>query len=157
MTERSRHGLHLVRGADAPTASQNSTAPPNALERPLLRLRQQSVVLAIGGSLNADTAGRLRLFLSMFTDRGGPSELVLNLAEVFAVDEDGMAPIIEAEEMMRLRMASLRLSSLSAAVSRFLDDARHGSSLTMGLQPSPDGGPAGAALDDDGRPDPRQA
>jgi len=155
MTGRSRHGLYAVRGADAPAASLNSTVPPDALERPALRLDQQSVVLAIGGRLNTDTAGRLRLFLSMFTDGGGPSELVLDLAEVFAVDEDGMAPIIEAEEAMRLRMASLRLASVSASVACFLDDARHGRSLTAGLPPSPDGGPAGAELDD-GRPDPGQ-
>jgi len=153
MTGRSRRGLYVVRGADAPTASQNSVVPPNGLERPLLSLRQQSVVLAIGGNLNADTAGRLRLFLSMFTDGGGPSELVLDLAEVFAVDEEGMAPIIEAEEAMRLRMASLLLASVSAAVACFLDDVRHGRSLTAALPPSQDGGPPGAELDD-GCPDP---
>ena len=156
MTGRSRHGLYLVRGAGTSDRATEQHGPPNALERPLLSLRQQSVVLAIGGNLNADTAGRLRLFLSMFTAGGGPSELVLDLAEVFAVDEDGMAPIIEAEEMMRLRMASLRLASVSASVACFLDDVRHGRSLSAG-QPSPDGRPAGAAMDDDGRPDPRQA
>jgi anti-anti-sigma regulatory factor len=154
MTGQSRHGLYVVRGADAP-AAQNSAAAPDAFEHRLLRVHQLSVVLAIGGSLNADTAGRLRLFLSMFTDGGGPAELVLDLAEVFAVDEDGMAPIIEAEEAMRLRMASLRLASVSASVACFLDDFRHGRSLTAELPPSPDGGPVGAALDD-GRPDPGQ-
>jgi anti-anti-sigma regulatory factor len=155
MTGQSRHGLYVVRGAYAPTAPQNNTIPPDPLKRPLLSLHQQSVGLAIGGSLKADTAGRLRMFLSMFTDGGGPSVLVLDLAEVSAVNEDGMAPIVEAEEAMRLRMASLRLASVSASVACFLDDVRHCRSLTAGLQPSPDGGPAEAALDD-GRPDPGQ-
>ncbi|MEX5717119.1 STAS domain-containing protein [Geodermatophilus maliterrae] len=98
--------------------------PEDCPERLVLSLRQQSVVLRIGGQLNADTAGRLRLFLSMFTVDGGPEELVLDLAGVHAVDEDGMAPVHEADDWMRLRQASLRLASVSPAVAAHLRDAR---------------------------------
>jgi hypothetical protein len=38
------------------------------------------------------------------------------LTDVLAVAEDGMVPVFEAEEAMRLRMASLRLASGSASV-----------------------------------------
>jgi anti-anti-sigma regulatory factor len=49
---------------------------------------------------------------------------VLDLSDVCAVDGDGMAPILEAEEVLSLRAASLRLASVSAAVAQSLDDAR---------------------------------
>jgi anti-anti-sigma regulatory factor len=118
MTGRARNRLHLVEDGDAQAAKPNTPVLPDVPGRPLLSLRQQSVVLAIGGRLNADTAGRLRMFLSMFTVAGGPQELVLDLSDVFAVDEDGMAPVFEAEEAMRPRMACLRLASESASVCR---------------------------------------
>src|SRR3954468_18147295 len=119
MTGRSRHGLHVVRDGDAP--DQASVPRPR---EPLLSLHQRSVVLAIGGRLDADTAGRLRMFLSMFSGEGGPRGLGLDLSDVFSVDEEGMAPVFEAEEAMRLRAASLRLAGVSAAVALYLDDVR---------------------------------
>jgi len=145
MTGRARHGLHLVRDGDAQPAEQVTPVLPDAPERPFLTLHEDSVELAIGGRLNADTAGRLRMFLSMFTVVGGPRELVLDLSEAFAVDEDGMAPIFEAEEVMRLRRASLRLAPVSTSVAQFLDDVRHGRTLTTGEPPEPDGRPGGPA------------
>jgi hypothetical protein len=72
MTGRSRHGLHVVRDGVAPTAEPLPPVDPTARSRVFLSLHQQSVVLAIAGTLNADTAGRLRMFLSMFTVEGGP-------------------------------------------------------------------------------------
>jgi anti-anti-sigma regulatory factor len=143
MTGRARHGLHLVRDGDAQAAEPVTPVLPDAPGRLFLGLHQQSVVLAIGGRLNADTAGRLRMFLSMFTVDGGPQELVLDLSEVFAVDEDGMAPIFEAEEEMRLRMASLRLAPVSASVAHFLGDVRCGQTFTTDRPPELDGGPGG--------------
>ncbi|MBM7808664.1 anti-anti-sigma regulatory factor [Geodermatophilus bullaregiensis] len=106
--------------------------PPAHPERLVLSLHQQSVVLRIGGQLNADTAGRLRLFLSMFTVDGGPEELVLDLAGVHAVDEEGMAPVHEADDWMRLRQASLRVAAVSPAVAAHLGDARCSRTLDTG-------------------------
>ena len=117
MAGRSRHGLHVVRDGDAPSAEEFTPILPNAAGHPFLSLDQQSVVLAIAGRLNADTAGRLGMFLAMSSVVGGPRELVLDLSDVVAVDEDGMAPIFEADEAMCGRNASLRLASVSAAVS----------------------------------------
>jgi anti-anti-sigma regulatory factor len=136
MTEKSRHGLHVVKDGAAPLVAGITRALPPPRGRATLSLSQQSAVLRVGGSLNADTSGRLRIFLSMFTVEHGPEELFLDLSEVYAVDEDGMAPIHEAEESMRLRSASLWLASMSAAVAHYLDDARCGRSL--GLGPPPD-------------------
>jgi anti-anti-sigma regulatory factor len=152
MPGRSRHGLHVVGDGVAPAAEQITPALQSARGRLCLSLHQQSVVLAIGGRLNADTAGRLRMFLSMFTIDGGPQELVLDLSDVVAVDEDGMAPIFEADESMRLRTAPLRLASVSAAVAHYLDDLRCGRILATGsppevASPDPAGGPTGSALD----------
>ncbi len=160
MTGRSRHGLRVVRDGVAPVAEQLTPVLPNARGRAFLSLHQQSVVLAIGGRLNADTAGRLRMFLTMFTIDGGPRELVLDLSDVFAVDEDGMAPIHEADESMRLRLASLRLASSSAAVANYLDDVGCGRTFATGsppevASPDPAGGPPVSALDN-GRPRPGQ-
>ncbi|MGK5115588.1 STAS domain-containing protein [Geodermatophilus sp. CPCC 205506] len=101
-----------------------------------LSLHQRTVVLGVGGRLDADTAGRLRLFLSMFTVDGGPAELVLDLSGVRAVDEDGMEPIHEADEVMRLRQATLRLADPSSAVAHFLADAR--CTRRLGGGPAPD-------------------
>lgn len=150
MTGRSRHGLHVVRDGDAPPGE-----PVPRPREPLLTVHQRSVVLAIGGRLDADTAGRLRMFLAMFSIEGGPRELVLDLSGVLAVDEDGMAPVLEAAEVMRLRAATLRLVSVSAAVSRHLDDGvslDHRALLT-GPPPDPDAdrGP-GATIPESGRP-----
>jgi len=126
MTGRARHGLHVVRDGEPPTADPIVPALPDALRRPFLSLSQQSAELAIGGRLDADTAGRLRIFLSMFTVDGGPEELLLDLSGAFAVDEEGMAPIFEADVAMRLRQASLRLAPVSPSVAQFLDQARAG-------------------------------
>ena len=122
MAGRSRHGLHVVRGDSQPAAPLRPRLTEDGGKRSYLSLHQQSVVLCIGGLLNADTASRLRVFLSMFTVDGGPAELVLDLAAVQAVDEDGMAPIHEAGESMRLRLGSLRLVSVSPAVAQHLED-----------------------------------
>jgi anti-anti-sigma regulatory factor len=149
MTGRARHGLHLVREGDAQGAPQTTSALPDSPGRRFLSLRQQSVVLAIGGRMNADTAGRLRMFLSMFTVDSGPGELVLDLSGVFAVDEDGMAPVFEADEMMRLRMASLRLAPVSASVAQFLDDVRCGRTLATDGPPEWDSDPGGPVPGDD--------
>jgi hypothetical protein len=78
---------------------------------------------------------------------------VLELSAVFAVDQEGMEPIHEADESMRSRQASLRLTSVSAAVASHLDDARHGPSLVIGsppaaASPEPTGGPEPSDLDD---------
>jgi anti-anti-sigma regulatory factor len=124
MAGRFRHGLHVVRDGDAPSAEEVTPILPNAAGHPFLSLDQQSVVLAIAGRLNADTAGRLGMFLAMSSVVGGPRELVLDLSDVVAVDEDGMAPIFEADEAMCRWNASLRLASVSTAVSSFLQDVR---------------------------------
>ena len=100
MAGRSRHGLHVVEEGRPPGAPSRVRFTEDGGKRPFLSLHQQSVVLRIGGLLNADTAGRLRLFLSMSTVDGGPAEVVLDLAAVHAVDEDGMAPIHVADESM---------------------------------------------------------
>jgi hypothetical protein len=94
------------------------------------------------------------MVLTMFTVDGGPWEPVLDLSEIFAVDEGGMAPVLEAGDGMRLRMASLRLASGSAPVAGFLDDVRYAQALTTGRPPNPDGGPGDAAVDD-GHSEPR--
>lgn len=158
MAGRSRHGLHVVRGDGSPAAAPGLRLTENGGTRPYLSLHQQSVVLRIGGLLNADTAGRLRMFLSMFTVDGGPAELVLDLVAVHAVDEEGMAPIHEADEAMRLRLASLRLASVSSAVNHHLGDAR--CSRARAVTPPPGsvwGVPAGEpALPDDDLPRPGQ-
>jgi anti-anti-sigma regulatory factor len=107
------------------------------------------VVLAIGGGLTADTAGWLRMFLSMFTVAGGPQELVLDLSDVLAVDEDGMAPVFETDVAMRLRCAPLRLVSGSASVAHFLD-VGYGQALATGPAAEPGRGPGRRALDDGG-------
>jgi anti-anti-sigma regulatory factor len=151
MSGRARHGLHLVEHGDAQAAEPITPVLAGASERLALGLHQQSVVLGIAGRLNADTAGRLRMFLSMFTVDGGPRELQLDLSGVFAVDEEGMAPIIEAEEAMHLRTASLRLASASAAVVHFLDDPRHDRTFATGqppgaAPPEPQGWPGASAL-----------
>jgi anti-anti-sigma regulatory factor len=153
MSGRSRHGLHVVRDGDAPAAEKITPLLPSPGGRPLVTLRQQSVVLSIAGTLNADTAGRLRIFLSMFTADGGPQELLLDLSEVVAVDEDGLAPVLEADELLGLRTASLRLTSVSAAVSHYLGGVRGNRTLATGpppdvASPDPVGGPAVPDLDD---------
>ena len=132
MAERWRHGLHVV--GDPPPATPLRPAG-HAGRRLSLRLHQQSVVLKVAGRLNADTCGRLRMFLSIFTLDGGPRELVLDLSDVYAVDEEGMAPIFEADESMRLRRATLRLMPLSAAVVHFLADARCDRAIATGPLP----------------------
>jgi anti-anti-sigma factor len=149
MTARSRHGLHAVRDGEASTAEQPTPVLPNAPGQLFLSLDQQSVVLAVAGRLNADTAGRLRMHLSMFTVDGGPRELVLDLSDILAVDEDGMAPLFEADEAMRMRKGSLRLVSVSAAVTHFLQDARCDRTLVTGRPPDPASGPGLPAPDDD--------
>jgi anti-anti-sigma regulatory factor len=141
MTGRARHGLHLVRDGDAPPAEPIGPARPDALPRPFLSLSQQSAELAIGGRLDADTAGRLRIFLSMFTVEGGPQELLLDLSGAVAVDEEGMAPIFEADVAMRQRRASLRLSPVSPSVAQFLDQVRVGRTLPLAGVPEPDSEP----------------
>lgn len=157
MSGRSRHGLHLIRNDDAPAPEKITSPLPSPGGCPLVTLRQQSVVLSIAGTLNADTAGRLRLFLSMFTVDGGPRELLLDLSDVVAVDEDGLAPVFEADELLGLRSASLRLTSVSAAVSHHLDGVRGNRTLATGwppgvAPPNPVGGPAASALDARPRP-----
>ena len=157
MSGRSRHGLHVVRDGDAPAAEEASPVPRFAGGRPFVAFRQQSLVLAIAGTLNADTAGRLRMFLSMVTADGGPREVLLDLSDVVAVDEEGMAPVFEADELLGLRRASLRLTSVSAAVTYFLDDVRCDRTLATGpspgvLSPDPVGEPAASAFGD--RPPP---
>ncbi|MBB3083901.1 STAS domain-containing protein [Geodermatophilus sabuli] len=143
MTPRPRHGLHVV--PDAAASAEPGTIP---LRPGPLSLRQESLVLGIGGRLDADTAGRLRMFLSMFTVVGGPRELVLDLSGVRAVDEDGMAPIHEADEAMALREAVLRLVAPSPAVTHHLADPRCARTLRCGPPPgAPWPGPY------DGRPD----
>jgi anti-anti-sigma regulatory factor len=152
MSGRSRHGLHVVRDGDAPAAVESAPVLRRPGGRQFVTFQQRSVVLAIGGTLNADTAGRLRMFLSMFTADGGPQELLLDLSEVVAVDEEGMAPVVEADELLGLRTASLRLTSVSAVVTHYLEDVRRDRPLATGSPPgvaSPDpvGGPV-SALDD---------
>ncbi len=89
----------------------------------------------------------------MFTVDAGPRELLLDLSDVVAVDEDGLAPVFEADELMGLRTASLRLTSVSAAVTHYLDGVRGNRTLATGplpgaASPGPVGGPAASALDD---------
>jgi anti-anti-sigma regulatory factor len=141
MTGRARHGLHLVRDGEPPAAEPIVPARPDALPHPFLSLSQQSAELAIGGRLDADTAGRLRTFLSMFTVDGGPEELLLDLSGAFAVDDEGMAPIFEADVAMRLRRASLRLTPVSPSVALFLDPVGAGRTLPTTGAPEPDSGP----------------
>ena len=156
MPGRSRHGLHAVMDGDGPLAAGIS-----ALSEPgkgtSVGLHLQSAVLGISGTLNADTAGRLRMVLSMFTVDGGPRELVLDLSEVFAVDEEGIAPIVEADETMHQRTASLRLTSVSPAVARFLDDGRSDRAVAArlspgGAPPEPESRPGFSALTTTVRP-----
>ncbi|MCU1617046.1 MAG: hypothetical protein JWO98_4586 [Frankiales bacterium] len=149
MSGRSRHGLHVVREGLTPLEKPILPLLPS-VHRPLtLGLRQQSVALGIAGTLNADTAGRLRMFLSMFTIDGGPRELVLDLSDVRTVDEDGMAPIFEADEAMCSRTASMRLSSVSAAVSRYLVDVRRDGMIATGRPAEPDDAPEVPDRNDD--------
>jgi hypothetical protein len=76
-----------------------------------------------------------------------------------AVDEEGMAPVFEADELLGLRRASLRLTPVSAAVTPFLEDVRcdRGTQATGPspgvLSPDPVGGPAASAFDDSPRRD----
>jgi anti-anti-sigma factor len=133
MTGRPRHGLHLVRNGDPPAPDTVAAPHPEAPRRPTLTLTQETVVLALRGQLNADTAGRLRMFLSMFTMDGGPQELVLDLRGVHLVDEAGMAPIHEADEAQRMRSATLRLVAPSPAVSHLLTDLRGTRSVPAGV------------------------
>jgi len=145
MPGRSRHGLHAVPDGltpdgdapdgGAPDGGAPTLDPPavgaspsrqDGRARSFLSLEQRSVVLGIGGRLDADTAGRLRLLLTMFTISGGPTELVLDLSGVIAVDEDGMAPVHEADEAMTLRRGTLRLAAVSPAVAAYLGDVRCG-------------------------------
>jgi hypothetical protein len=78
---------------------------------------------------------------------------VLDLSEVVAINDDGMAPIFEARETMSLQQGSLRVSSLSPEVAHYLDAVRCDRALAVGSPPhgaSPDpavGSPAGAAED----------
>lgn len=126
MSGRSRHGLYAVRNGGAPSGEPARTRR-GSHQSTSVHLR--SVMLAVAGVLTADTAGRLRMFLSVFTVDGGPMELVLDLSDVSDVDADGMAPIFEAADVLSLRTASLRLTSLSLAVAHFLDGARHDRTL----------------------------
>jgi anti-anti-sigma factor len=114
----------VVRDGDSPGGDTVAPLHRDGVRRASITLFQETVVLAVTGQLNADTAGRLRMFLTMFTVDGGPRELVLDLAGIHAVDEAGMGPIHEADEAMRLRSASLRLVSLSPAVTHLLQDLR---------------------------------
>ncbi len=149
MSGRSRHGLHVVQENVAPL--EEPILPLlTSVHRPLSPgLIQQSVALGIAGPLNADTAGRLRMFLPMFTIDGGPRDLVPDLSDVRTVDEDGMAPIFEADEAMCSRPASMRLSSTSAAVARYLIDVRRDGMTATGRPPEPDDAPEVPARDDD--------
>jgi anti-anti-sigma regulatory factor len=151
MSGRARHGLHLAGDGDAQATEPITPLLEDAPGRLSLGLHQQSLMLGIAGRLNADTAGRLRMFLSMFTVYGGPRELLLDLSGRFAVDEEGMAPIVEADETMHLRTASLRLASVSAAVARLLDEGRYDRTVATGLSagaapPGPQGWPGVSAL-----------
>jgi anti-anti-sigma regulatory factor len=135
MRNRPRHGLHLVpRNAVLPQVeSSDGTARVLApARRAFVSLSQESVVVAVGGRLNADTAGRLRLFLTMFTLDGGPRELVVDLAGAYTVDDAGMSPIWEADEAMRLRAGALWLAHPSPAVTHYLEDGRHDRALAVG-------------------------
>jgi anti-anti-sigma factor len=147
MTGRSRHGLHLVRDGGA---ASGEPAGPEPGDHEAATVHVQSVVLAVAGRLTADTAGRLRMFLSVFTVDGGPRELVLDLSDVTAVDCDGMAPIVEAAEVLGLRAASLRLTSVPAAVAHVLD--MRGDRTLVTDRPSLVPGGRGARRDDDPGP-----
>lgn len=152
MTGRSRHGLHLVRDGEDPIAEPMPPGPPGSVERRSVSLHLSSVALAVAGRLDANTAARLRMFLSVFTVDGGPMELVLDLSDISVVDADGMAPIFEAAEVLSLRTASLRLTSLSLAVAHFLDGARHDRTLVTDRPPDVPGGlRTGRDCDDPGR------
>jgi anti-anti-sigma factor len=143
MTGRSRHGLHVVTEGAATTPE-----PPESD----LSLHLSSVVLAVAGRLTTTTAGHLRMSLSMFTVDGGPRKLVLDLSDVSAVDGDGLTPIFEAEEVLSLRGASLRLVSVPPAVAGFLDDARRDRPLVEGDRPPvPPGGRRARRTEDDPR------
>ena len=133
MTGRPRHGLHVVHDGDPPGGDTVAPLHRNAVRRASITVAQQTVVLAVTGQLNADTAGRFRMFLTMFTVDGGPRELVVDLAGVHAVDEAGMEPIYEADEAMRLRSASLRLVALSAAVAHLFRDLHRMETFPHGI------------------------
>ena len=140
MTGRSRHGLHVVRDGGTP---YGEPAAPEHGDHEAAGIHLQSVVLAVAGRLTADTADRLRMFLSVFIVDGGPRELVLDLSDVSAVDRDGMAPIVQAAEVLSLRAASLQLTSVPAAVAHVLD-TRGGRTLVTerpSLVPGGRGGP----------------
>ncbi|MEU2348532.1 STAS domain-containing protein [Modestobacter sp. NPDC049651] len=119
--------MHVVQAGAAPMAE----SVPVDTRRLVLSLHQRSVVLTIGGMLNADTAGRVGMFLSMFTGAGGPEQLVLDLSAVITVDAAGMAPIHDADASMRSRQGDLRLASVSSAVARHLLDVDCGSALVI--------------------------
>lgn len=149
MTGRSRHGLHVVRDGVVPGAEPTTSGLPGPYEHGSVRVHLSSVVLAVAGRLDATTAGRLRMFLSVFTVDGGPRELVLDLSHVSAVDGDGMAPIFEAERVLSLRTASLRLASLPRAVADFLDHARRDQPVGTDRPPEIPGGPGAFRQDYD--------
>ena len=74
MSGRLRHGLNVVQENPAPL-DEPILPLLTSVHRPLSPgLVRQSAVLGIAGSLHADTAGRLQMFLPMFTVDGGPRE-----------------------------------------------------------------------------------
>ena len=64
MPGRSRHGLHVVKDGDEPAPGSITPVLLDARGCASLSLQQRSVVLDIGGLLNADTAGRPRGLLT---------------------------------------------------------------------------------------------
>lgn len=150
MSGRSRHCLNVAQENLAPV-DEPILAPLRSVHRPLSPgLIRKSAALCIAGSLHAGTAGRLQMFLPMFTADGGPRELLPDLSDVFAVDEDAMAPIVEADEAMCARKASIRPSSMTAAVARHLVDLRLDGMLATGQPPEPDAVPEAPVGDSDG-------
>lgn len=131
MAERSRHGLRVVSDGDEPDPPPITVFPEDP-GRALLELRQESVVLRVTGRLNADTSGRLRMFLAMFTVAGGPRKIVLDLSDVDAIDAAGMGPIYEADAAMSLREGSLQVISASGVVAHLFGDVGYGVAPVVG-------------------------
>jgi anti-anti-sigma regulatory factor len=83
---------------------------------------QRCVTVALHGELNATTAlvlfGQLAFFCVC-----DPSEMVADMGDVTAIDDDGVTALIDARQALRLRYCDLSIRATSADLHHLLETA----------------------------------
>ena len=84
-----------------------------------LSLVEDSLTVSLHGHLTGSNA-MLRLQLFTLAATGGPTEVIVNLSDIQSVDQDGVEPLLEAQDVQHRRGGVLRVECPSAEVLHFL-------------------------------------